>query len=60
MKVIIEPQPHGWVIVGKEPDFTINIHRECDGKAGQLRDAALTVHDLLNTLEPDEEENENS
>lgn len=55
MYLAIEPQPKGWVIV-ETKEFAINIHRDTKGLAGELRDAALRVHELLGLIEAEEKD----
>lgn len=55
MEVTIEPQAKGWVVVGTK-SIVVNIHRKCDGQAGELRDAALRVYELLGVMEAEEKD----
>jgi len=55
MDVTIEPQPKGWVILETE-EIVVNIHPACDGLAGELRDAALRVHELMGVMEAEEKD----
>jgi len=55
MDVTIEPQPKGWVIVETQ-EIVVNIHPDCDGLAGELRDAALRVHELMSVMEAEEKD----
>jgi len=49
-RVIIEPKPGGWLIVGNG-EITLNIHPDCNaGKVGRLRRVALEVYDTLENL----------
>jgi len=55
VEVTIEPQTKGWVIVSSG-EIVVNIHPDCDGLAGELRDTALRVHELMGVIEAEEKD----